>query len=199
VSDQTSPEGEHPPSSEDLRLAYEQVHNRYAGITDFRAKLLGLLPLVTGTSAFLLLAQVKDPDSNLRKFLGPMGILGLVVTLGLFIYELRGMQRCQELEKQGRELREGDESWGARALSRTPAGTWEHARCTGGRADHLHRYRRYMALLSSLRVQVVHKSVVGLPGLHRPIGTVLDLPSAMAKADIYQAFVIRSPVMLSPA
>jgi hypothetical protein len=91
VSDQTSPEGEHPPSSEDLRLAYEQVHNRYAGITDFRAKLLGLLPLVTGTSAFLLLAQVKDPDSNLRKFLGPMGILGLVVTLGLFIYELRGM------------------------------------------------------------------------------------------------------------
>jgi hypothetical protein len=61
---------------------YTQIQNRYAGITDFRAKLLGLLPLATGTGAFLLLQRAQDENADLRRFLGPMGIFGLVVTLG---------------------------------------------------------------------------------------------------------------------
>ena len=92
------------PTPDHLKLAYEQVHNRYAEITEFRAKLLGLLPLATGTGAFLLLQRVQDPNDELRPFLGPIGIFGFVVTLGLFIYELRGMQRCRKLEEQGEAL-----------------------------------------------------------------------------------------------
>ena len=34
-----------------LELAYTQLNDRYAEITDFRAKLLGLLPLATGAGA----------------------------------------------------------------------------------------------------------------------------------------------------
>jgi hypothetical protein len=32
--------------------------------------------------------------------LGPIGLLGFIVTVGLFTYELRGMQRCSRLEVQ---------------------------------------------------------------------------------------------------
>jgi hypothetical protein len=47
---------------------------------------------------------------------------------------------------------------------------------------------------------VVRKSVVGLSGLHRHVGTVLVISLAMAETDAaYQAFFIKSPVMLSPA
>jgi hypothetical protein len=106
VSDQTNAavEGQDCPTNAHLALAYEQVHNRYAGITEFRAKLLGLLPLATGTGAFLLLQRAEDPNNLQRAFLGPIGIFGLVVTVGLFAYELRGMQRCRKLEEQGRAL-----------------------------------------------------------------------------------------------
>jgi hypothetical protein len=47
---------------------------------------------------------VQDPNDELRRFLGPIGIFGFVVTLGLFVYELRGMQRCRTLEEQGEAL-----------------------------------------------------------------------------------------------
>ena len=51
-----------------------------------------------------MLQRVQDPNDELRPFLGPIGIFGFVVTLGLFIYELRGMQRCRKLEEQGEAL-----------------------------------------------------------------------------------------------
>jgi hypothetical protein len=89
-----------------LELAYTQLNNRYAEITDFRAKLLGLLPLATGAGAFLILERTQDQYDELRRFLGPIGIFGLIVTLGLFAYELRGMQRCQKLEQLGEALEE---------------------------------------------------------------------------------------------
>jgi hypothetical protein len=117
VSDQTNAGagGERETDHDYLKLAYTEVHNRYAGITDFRAKLLGLLPLATGTGAIILLQRVQDPNSLHRPFLGPIGIFGLVVTVGLFIYELRGMQRCRNLEEQGEALEVAmnlDEKWG---------------------------------------------------------------------------------------
>jgi quercetin dioxygenase-like cupin family protein len=83
-----------------LCLAYRQICTSYADISDFRGKLLTLLPLATGTGAFLLLER---GDSNL---LGPIGVFGAVVTLGLFMYELRGIQRCHRLEDQACTLEE---------------------------------------------------------------------------------------------
>jgi hypothetical protein len=83
---------------EALHLAYEQVCKSYEGITEFRGKLLTLLPLATGTGAFLLLDQGQSP------FLGAVGLFGVVVTFGLFAYELRGIQRCHHLEFQAEVL-----------------------------------------------------------------------------------------------
>jgi hypothetical protein len=52
-------------SSMDLRgtprgLAYGQACASYDAITEFRAKLLALLPLATGTGAFLVLQRVEE-------------------------------------------------------------------------------------------------------------------------------------------
>ena len=82
-----------------LELAYSQACSSYEAITDFRGKLLALLPLATGTGAFLLLER-KEDGPQIQEILGPIGLLGLVVTMGLFAYELRGMQRCSRLEVQ---------------------------------------------------------------------------------------------------
>jgi hypothetical protein len=87
-----------------LDLAYERAGQSYEAITEFRAKLLALLPLATGTGAFLLLERAQADASQFRRFLGPIGIFSVVVTLGLFAYELRGMQRCQRLEVQASVL-----------------------------------------------------------------------------------------------
>jgi hypothetical protein len=86
-------------------IAYERACTSYEAITEFRAKLLALLPLATGTGAFLLL-QKQDATPQIRQLLGPIGLLGIVVTAGLFFYELRGMQRCARLEVQACILEE---------------------------------------------------------------------------------------------
>src|SRR4029453_3620050 len=87
-----------PPDRQTLRCAYERVCASYEGITEFRGKLLALLPLATGTGAFLLSDRV---DTAL---LAPIGIFGAVVTSGLFLYEFRGVQKCHRLEAQARKL-----------------------------------------------------------------------------------------------
>ncbi len=89
-----------------LHLAYGRAGESYEAITEFRAKLLTLLPLATGIGAFLLLerAQKQTGGSQFRHFLGPIGVFSVVVTLGLFAYELRGMQRCHRLEVQASVL-----------------------------------------------------------------------------------------------
>jgi hypothetical protein len=87
------------PRDEALRLSYTQICSSYQGIAEFRGKLLALLPLATGTGAFFLLQRHDETG-----FLAPIGLLGVVVTVGLFMYELRGIQRCHILEKQAETL-----------------------------------------------------------------------------------------------
>jgi len=88
-----------------LQLAYQRAGESYEAITEFRAKLLTLLPLATGTGVFLLLERAQAQNSaQFKGFLGPIGLFSAVVTLGLFTYELRGMQRCHRLEVQAAVL-----------------------------------------------------------------------------------------------
>jgi len=87
-----------------LRTAYEEVCKSYERIDDFRAKLLGFLPFASGTGIFLLLADVSSSGSNIAKYLAFAGILGFAITIGLFFYELRGIQRCIRLSRVGKEL-----------------------------------------------------------------------------------------------
>lgn len=55
-------------SDEKLRLVYEQLCDGYHTIDDFRAKLLGFLPLMTGTGIFLLWNNLTDET---KPFLEP--------------------------------------------------------------------------------------------------------------------------------
>jgi hypothetical protein len=84
-----------------LGLAYQQVCASHAALTDFRAKLLALLPIASGASIFLLL----DESRNLEQ-LPAIGLFGFAITLGLFIYELTGIRTCIDLRKRGKLLEE---------------------------------------------------------------------------------------------
>jgi hypothetical protein len=85
---------------ENLRVVYSEVCKSYHAIADFRAKLLALLPIASGAGGLLILAE-KD---TVKEYLGPIGVFGAAVTLGLFVYELRGIQRCRALIKAGKAL-----------------------------------------------------------------------------------------------
>jgi hypothetical protein len=82
-----------------LRLAYQEVCKSYQSIIDFRVKLLGFLPLASGAGAYAVLS--KEPTPN---WSWVAGVFGFAITLGLFLYELRGLQRAAALEQAGREL-----------------------------------------------------------------------------------------------
>jgi len=92
------------PDTAALRDAYGQLCASYHAIDDFRAKLLGLLPLVTGGG--LAIATGKGDDVS-RGFLLPLGLLGLVVTAGLYSYEVYGIAKCHALIKAGRSMEDG--------------------------------------------------------------------------------------------
>jgi hypothetical protein len=81
-----------------LRDQYGEICKSHAGITDFRAKLLSLLPIASGAGLILV---GKNMD---RPLLTPIGLYGVAVTLGLFWYELRGIQTCKRLREQATQL-----------------------------------------------------------------------------------------------
>jgi hypothetical protein len=91
----------------DLIKVYDQLCQSYRAIDDFRAKLLGFLPLASAGGAFLLLNNVfTDPPKSqlVKQFLTPLGLFGFVVTLGLYAYELYGIRKCHALIVAGKKL-----------------------------------------------------------------------------------------------
>lgn len=82
----------------DTTTAYQEVCTSYHSIETFRASLLGLLPLASGTGIFFLL---NDPQTSIRPYFLPIGIFGALVTVGLFFEELRGIQLSVSLRKAG--------------------------------------------------------------------------------------------------
>jgi len=84
-----------------LRTAYDQLCVSYRAIDDFRAKLLGFLPLATGGGLLLLTGRA---DGFAREFFLPVGLFGLVVTLGLFSYEIYGIKKCHALINAGKAM-----------------------------------------------------------------------------------------------
>jgi hypothetical protein len=89
-------------SNHDEQLkVYEQLCNSYRAIDDFRAKLLGLLPLATGGGIVFLMNTRTDET---KPFLLPMGAFGFVITLGLFFYEIYGIRKCGALINAGKTI-----------------------------------------------------------------------------------------------
>ncbi len=83
-----------------LLAAYSEVCRSYHDVDDFRGKLLGALPVVSGAGGILLLTNA----GTLTGYLGPIGLFGLAVTVGLGWYELRGLRNCGRLTELGKEL-----------------------------------------------------------------------------------------------
>jgi hypothetical protein len=83
------------------RLEYQEICKSYQSIGDTRLKLLGFLPLSSGVGIY---AVIGDGGSSIPPFAWVAGLFGFLVTLGLFFYELRGLQRSAALERIGREL-----------------------------------------------------------------------------------------------
>lgn len=92
--------------SKDHKLkVYEQLCNSYRAIDDFRTKLLALLPLATGGGIFLLVGD-ETRAKAIEAYLPSIGLFGFGVTLGLFLFELHGIQKCTHLIKAGARLEE---------------------------------------------------------------------------------------------
>ena len=93
--------------AEALRMAYQEICTSIHTYDDFRSKLLGLLPLISGISIFFLLSDTLTDTSKrdfASQFLGPVGFFGCVVTIGLFFYELRGLQISNGFVEVGKKI-----------------------------------------------------------------------------------------------
>src|SRR5438270_14026337 len=105
-----------------LRLDYEQTTAMLRALTDIRFKLLAIVPTVAGAAVGLL----GSPRSA-AELLG-VGVLGLVATVGLLVYELRNTEISEEMATHAEALEEslGLAGTGARggphALARMAAG-----------------------------------------------------------------------------
>jgi hypothetical protein len=102
------------PPAEGLEAMYKQVGVQHDRIDDFRAKLLGFLPVVTGVGLFALVQKEPPNDPG---FLVAIGIFGALASIGLFVHELRGITDCYMLTSIGHKLeeslaKEGDAKYG---------------------------------------------------------------------------------------
>lgn len=90
---------------ESLLVAYRQLCQSYNAIRAFRARLLGLLPLVSAGGIFLFLNSntISSPGSIT---LIVVGILGCLITFGLYLYERHNMDRCHDLIRIGADWEE---------------------------------------------------------------------------------------------
>jgi hypothetical protein len=85
-------------------LLYEEVCKSLHQIDDFRARLLGLLPLSSGVGIFLLLGTSDGGASSIGRWLGVIGVIGFVISFGLFVYEVRQSVICGYLIRVGSKL-----------------------------------------------------------------------------------------------
>ncbi len=90
-----------------LLATYAEICRSYHAIDEFRMKLLGLLPLASLVSVLLLgktdlLADLTSGEGN--ELLGFAAIFAAMLTLALFGYEVRGIQRSHSLITEGKHL-----------------------------------------------------------------------------------------------
>jgi hypothetical protein len=118
-------------SQEDFKVIYEKICQAHEAITDFRAKLLAFLPIVSGAGIFLLIGD-KSPTASQLPYLLPIGIFGALVTLGLFCYELRGIQECHALRECGKSVEQKlGGNWDRQVASRHSGQRFSFLVCVG--------------------------------------------------------------------
>lgn len=83
---------------------YDQLCTSDRSIDEFRAQLLGLLPVATGAAVLL---AAKEAPTLLVSLTRPLAIFGFLVTVGLFSFELYGIRKCSELIRTRKKLELG--------------------------------------------------------------------------------------------
>jgi len=83
-----------------LQVDYERTAQYFFHLADTRFKLLGLLPVVTGL-AVSTLPEKLEPTQGFA-----VALLGLIVTVGLTIYDQRNTQMYDRLVKRARRIEE---------------------------------------------------------------------------------------------
>jgi hypothetical protein len=94
-------------SATNLRTVYQELCTTYRAIDDFRAKLLGFLPLVSGAGVFVLLGDALTTGAQrltALPFLEPIGLFGCAITVGLFSFEIYGIKKCHAVIRAGKWL-----------------------------------------------------------------------------------------------
>lgn len=89
---------------ENVRTEYKEVCQNHRTVTDFRGKLLTLIPLASGAGIYLLIPKQGSQSDLSPEYLVAIGVFGILVTLGLFLHELRGIEACGALITVGRSL-----------------------------------------------------------------------------------------------
>lgn len=64
-------------ADEELKVVYQEVCSSFHAIADFRAKLLGFLPLASGAGIFLLLN--RSLTDGTEQYLLPIGVFGVAI------------------------------------------------------------------------------------------------------------------------
>jgi len=93
------------PNSEHELRVYDQLCQSYRAIDDFRAKLLGLLPLATGAGIWTFLdkyERLQHLSTGGKSVLIATAVFGALITLGLLAYEIYGIKKCGALITAGR-------------------------------------------------------------------------------------------------
>ncbi len=135
-----------------LLAEYAEVCRSHAGITDFRAKLLALLPIASGAGIGLLIAREGGGVSRTGAgLLIALGIFGAVITAGLFLYELRQIDLCKQMRNHA--------AWIERQLA-------IDARLFGGRRGRLSLREVYSPTAHRLRDEAL--TAIELAGEPRP-------------------------------
>jgi len=80
---------------------YDQLSADIRATDDISFKLMGMVPLVSGTGLVALLFAKDGPSPPILKLLS---LFAAAVTLGLFRWELRNIQNCRWLIKYADEL-----------------------------------------------------------------------------------------------
>jgi hypothetical protein len=87
-------------SSEDLRLDYNETTDLMRGLTDVRFKLVAFVPTISG-AAIAVLGHGRSTAELLA-----VGLLGLVATVGIVIFDLRNTQLLDYAVLRAKSLEE---------------------------------------------------------------------------------------------
>jgi hypothetical protein len=85
-------------------ILYTELAKAHQATIEFRQKLLAALPVLSGGGIALLLANTGDTNGLKPWMLVLLGLFGVLVSFGLFMYEARNIQECKALIERGAAL-----------------------------------------------------------------------------------------------